>query len=607
MTFQFKSIKQRLLAFFGLFVVVIIIVFGAVNYYSVSKTLKEDIRKNQLLPLLISVQSDMQEIIGRAVETSQVLASDPMITNWFASKEQDDFLEPYVMAKLKAVQSDNKYFTVFASSALTYNSYNENGGPVATYKLDEPKDSWFFNILNSGEKVILDMNFNPELKTTLFFVDVLMGDPQNPLGMAGVGINPEKVINEFNYQSKGGRQLRLYNSKGEIEISDTETEIGNHICDYLTTADTTILLNDSTVLFTYADALTGESYEFAKTPLGETKYRIALSIPSSELTRSLNPIRFNTIIFGILFLLVAVILISPVTAYITRPIKRLTEIANEFASGNLVSSEVENLSKRSDEIGQLAGGLNKIKAHISDIVSNIRNSSKMISDGSQKMKHSAEHLSERTVMQNYSITEVKESVKEVNKSLIKTTDNIENTKEIMHKVAADSERGSDVLTEVVDNISRITRQIEAVQEIAFTTNILALNASVEAARAGESGKGFAVVAEEVRELADRSKKAAEEIIATAEMTKESSRNAGTIFAELLPGAEKGFLLISDTAEEALALKNAGELIQQAVEQIEDGAQVNAKAVEEINELSARFSSLTNALNNIIGFFSLEKK
>jgi methyl-accepting chemotaxis protein len=169
-----------------------------------------------------------------------------------------------------------------------------------------------------------------------------------------------------------------------------------------------------------------------------------------------------------------------------------------------------------------------------------------------------------------------------------------------HKAAGE---GESTMTAINESSGQISKIIKVIEEIAFQTNLLALNAAVEAARAGEHGKGFAVVADEVRNLAQRAAGAAKEITSLIENSTDKSREGVTAIKTIVEGVAKVAELLNGIARASDEQAQGVDQVNTAVSQMDKVTQQNASGAEEsasaAEELSAQAETTKAMVDQLV--------
>ena len=306
----------------------------------------------------------------------------------------------------------------------------------------------------------------------------------------------------------------------------------------------------------------------------------------------------------ILAVILGIFLAVSITRIITRPVNKGVKFAKEIARGNLTATiDV----KQQDEIGELAETLQTMLQKIREIVTAIMTGADNIAAASQQMSSTSQQISQGATEQASSAEEVSSSMEEMTSNIQQNTDNAQQTEQISQSAEISVTEVGSAANESLVSIRDIADRITIINDIAFQTNILALNAAVEAARAGEHGKGFAVVAAEVRKLAERSKVAADEIVALSDKSVKVTELAGEKMEQLIPEIQKTARLVQEIAAASLEQNSGADQINSAIQQLNQVTQQNAAASEEMATSSEELSSQAEQLKETVGFFDLGRQ
>lgn len=295
-------------------------------------------------------------------------------------------------------------------------------------------------------------------------------------------------------------------------------------------------------------------------------------------------------------------------------LKEKSDTIQEIANGNL-NLNVRLASQR-DEVGfsliKMLASLNKIFKKINHTVQEISLSSDQLSDASN-------NLSEGASDQAASLEEVTASLVQISSQVQTNTENVVKSSELADSVKNSAGIGNEqmnklvsAMNEINNSADEIKRIVKVIDDIAFQTNLLSLNANIEAARVGKYGKGFAVVAESVRNLAIESGASVKE---TTALVDNAIQNIETGTELLNKMAEQFDLIVEKIAEVnnlSIEVANASqeqtsglEQISTALNQVEDVVQSNTANAEENAATSRELAIQASELKKMMAYFRVK--
>jgi methyl-accepting chemotaxis protein len=289
---------------------------------------------------------------------------------------------------------------------------------------------------------------------------------------------------------------------------------------------------------------------------------------------------------------------------------------NSIKDGNLAIQGVPMIT--SSEVGMISQTANALILKLRDVIGIVKRSSDMVAESSNNIQEASETLSQSASEQASGIEEISSTIEEMLSTVTQNADAASQAEKLSEQSYVLAEKGNGVMDEAVGAINQINKSSEKIgaiigimNDIAFQTNLLSLNAAVEAARAGEHGRSFAVVAGEVRNLAQRSAASSKEIeglIKTSvEQVYEGTRLAGDsggalkeIFATIAHVRQMIIEISATSREQKLGLNQ----ITDAVSQTDTLTQQNAAAAEELSTTAEALSANAGELKEAVDYFKV---
>ncbi len=625
------SLNRRILRNTILNILVLVIICCVIMAMSL-QSLANSILLDSLQPMARQSAKTVEANLHMLADRMMTIASDPRM-NTVTVPGLDEAQTPRPDA---AATSANR-LAVLEEAAEVYELYT-----IALYDLDgrlvqrtgsapENLEGSFFDLLKETDNLTID-------SSTIFQdkLGVIMGMPVKENGETSLyvmGVYKYDLLNDVISSINLGRSGMAYmvSQEGAVTGHPDQSLVLNRsslvqlsggnadAVERVTTGET------GAVEF----SINGEKMLVAFSPIRGAQWSLVIQIPKSDYSHFINGAMMISIVAALSGLLVSVLLILRFARSISCPVKQVTERMVALSNGDLhtevlsvgTGDELEVMTQTLDDTlesvnryisdiqqvltriadGDLRTGpqveykgdfalirssLHTITHSMNETLLGFRAAADRLTTMAEQLSGQSAQLHQASLKQNQSAGELVREVGRVKDRLDNVADSSGQTRSQTEEIARRIQNANDqmaALSSAMDDISanaqQITKIAKDIEDIAFQTNILSLNASVEAARAGASGKGFAVVANEVKQLAAKSAEAAQRATAMVNNTKAI--------------IQTGVVLTADTAGSLQAISDVSTQISAISDQLAAAVQGQALALTAMEERIASISAIAD--------------